>query len=93
MGADHAITPVPEPTFVVKPCISQISRCTASRRQIFSRRWSVRRCRDAVSIGIPRLEVDQELLRGLIGIGVQALKHFCPMSLGMGRDVGGRAVS
>jgi hypothetical protein len=34
-----------------------------------------------VSIRIPRLEVDQELQRGLIGIGVQTLKHLCPMRL------------
>jgi hypothetical protein len=34
-----------------------------------------------VSIRIPPLEVDQELQRGLIGIGVQTLKHLCPMRL------------
>ena len=34
-----------------------------------------------VSVGIPRLEVDQEFQRGLIGIGVQTLKHLCPMCL------------
>lgn len=34
-----------------------------------------------VSIRIPRLEVDQELQRGLIRIGVQTLKHLCPMRL------------
>ena len=27
------------------------------------------------------MEVDQELQRGLIGIGVQTLKHLCPMRL------------
>jgi hypothetical protein len=43
--AGHDDHPGPEPTFVVKPCISQISRWPASRRQIFSRRCSVRRCR------------------------------------------------
>jgi hypothetical protein len=32
-----------------------------------------------VSIRIPRLEVNQELQRGSIGIGVQTLKHLCPM--------------
>jgi hypothetical protein len=34
-----------------------------------------------VSIRIPRLEVDQEVQRGLIGLGVQTLKHLCPMRL------------
>ena len=41
-----------------------------------------------VSIGIPCLEVDQELQCGLIGIGVQTLKHLCPMRL---ERVGARA--
>src|ERR1700676_2337777 len=34
-----------------------------------------------VSIRIPCLELDQELQRGLIGIGIQTLKHLCPMRL------------
>src|SRR5450631_126822 len=34
-----------------------------------------------VSIRIPRLEVDQEFQRGLVRIGVQTLKHLCPMRL------------
>jgi hypothetical protein len=34
-----------------------------------------------VSVWIPHPEVDQELQRGLIGISLQTLKHFCPMCL------------
>lgn len=41
-----------------------------------------------VSIGIPCLEVAQELQCGLIRIGVQTLKHLCPMRL---ERVGARA--
>jgi hypothetical protein len=44
-----------------------------------------------VSVGIPCPEVYQELQRGLIGIGLQTLKHFCPMRLeGVGTPAGPR---
>lgn len=49
--ADHACTAVVTATIVVSPFISQISRCTASRR----------------------------LQGGLIGLRLQALKHFRPV--------------
>jgi hypothetical protein len=32
-----------------------------------------------VAIGISDLERRQELSRGLVRVGIQALKHFCPI--------------